>query len=124
MKHISTGWNSRPKKRRRASSIGEAVAELKLIVADCRKSMANKDLRPETVDRLGEAARKIEAAVELLRAGQPDGVLATADVENPARELPACSVAGCGLVAGAVVDGVLLCGLHASQALLRRRQDR
>lgn len=43
------------------------------------------------------------------------------DLENPRRELPSCSIAGCGLVAGAVVAGELLCAGHASEAVRSRR---
>jgi hypothetical protein len=39
------------------------------------------------------------------------------DFENPRRDLPYCSIAGCGLAAGAVVGGELLCARHASEAV-------
>jgi hypothetical protein len=39
------------------------------------------------------------------------------DLENPRRDLPYCSIAGCGLAAGAVVGGALLCARHASEAV-------
>jgi hypothetical protein len=36
-------------------------------------------------------------------------------------ELPSCSVLRCDRVAGAVVDGSLLCGEHAVEAMQRRK---
>ena len=36
-------------------------------------------------------------------------------------QLPPCSVSGCDRVAGAVVDGALLCGEHAVVAMQRRK---
>ena len=42
------------------------------------------------------------------------------DLENPRRDLPYCSIAGCGLAAGAVVGGELLCATHASEAVTWR----
>ena len=42
------------------------------------------------------------------------------DLENPRRDLPSCSIAGCGLAAGTVVGGELLCAGHASEAVRSR----
>jgi hypothetical protein len=39
------------------------------------------------------------------------------DFENALRDLPCCSIAGCGLAAGTVVGGELLCAGHASEAV-------
>lgn len=126
MKHIRNGWDHKAQTMRGASSIGEAVTELKLILADCRKHIAEKSRGSEAGDQLRDAARKIEAAIELLQADEPVTEIARAapDIENPSRELPTCSASGCSNAAGAVVDGALFCGLHASQALLRRGYDR
>ena len=43
-----------------------------------------------------------------------------ADPENPARGLPPCSISDCANAAGAIVEGELLCGAHASEAMKRR----
>ena len=37
------------------------------------------------------------------------------------QELPQCSVPGCESAAGVIMDGTLLCGAHANEALERRR---
>ena len=39
------------------------------------------------------------------------------------KELPQCSVEGCPDVAGIIMNGTLLCGQHANEALERRRAD-
>jgi hypothetical protein len=124
MKHI--GWDRQARNRQGASSIGEAVTELKLILAHCREHIAASSGGSEAAEQLSDAARKIEAAIELLQADAPATEMATAapDIENPSRELPTCSASGCSNAAGAVIDGDLFCGLHASQALLRRGYDR
>ena len=107
-----------------AASIVEATAELKLILAECRKIMGDKEPGSEVAEGLSDATGKIEAAIALLQTDQaiPEFGTPPLDIEKPARELPACSVSGCGNAAGAVVDGALVCGLHASQALLHRRR--
>ena len=89
------------------------------VLWDCRRQM---DRHPgqEYTQKLGQAVDRIEAAVALLRSGTQYSVVAP-DVENPVRGLPSCSTANCSMAAGAVVDGQLLCGPHASDALRRRR---
>ena len=42
-------------------------------------------------------------------------------VQGMKPELPSCSVLRCDRVAGAVVDGSLLCGEHAVEAMQRRK---
>ena len=37
------------------------------------------------------------------------------------QELPQCSVDGCVMAAGIIMNGELLCGAHANEALERRR---
>jgi hypothetical protein len=39
------------------------------------------------------------------------------------KELPQCSVDGCLDAAGIIMNGTLLCGAHANEALERRRAD-
>jgi hypothetical protein len=39
------------------------------------------------------------------------------------KELPQCSIEGCLDAAGMIMNGTLLCGQHANEALERRRAD-
>lgn len=39
------------------------------------------------------------------------------------QELPKCSEAGCSNAAGIIMNGSLLCGEHANEALERRRAE-
>ena len=125
MKHATPDWKKTQSTPRTTASIRDVVSELKLILADCRRQLANPELSTDAAERLNSASRKIEAAIALLTgSGAPAFSQTGTDVENPSRELPQCSVEGCPNAAGAVMDGALLCGLHASQALLHRRAPR
>lgn len=92
------------------------ISELRLIISDCKQQI-ELSTRKEHSQALSVAIAKIGAAIELLENGLPP------DAENAVRELPGCSQLGCRSAAGAVVDGRLLCGSHASQALSRRRAN-
>jgi hypothetical protein len=95
------------------------IAELEMDVADCQRQI-RCNLGKVCPERLEQAMGKIEAALDLLKSkAQRD--FGSIDVENPVRGLPSCSIGSCRMAAGAVIDGSQLCGLHASEALSRRR---
>jgi hypothetical protein len=95
------------------------IGELEQVLADCRCRMLLSQSQ-DYIEKLGEAADRIEIALGLLRSEAHSNVAAP-DVENPVRGLPSCSIASCRMPAAAVVDGRQLCGSHASEALERRR---
>lgn len=99
---------------REAGLFRELVLELDLIIAACRARMGGDGISFEARKGLRDAVKKLENAAVLLQGRTCDEMIL--DVENPVRALPGCSSAGCDRVAGAVVNGALLCGEHASEA--------
>lgn len=95
------------------------IAELEMVVADWQQQIRRNPGKVSS-EELEQAMGKIEAALGLLKSKvQRD--FGSIDVENPMRGLPSCSIGSCRMAAGAVIDGRQLCGLHASEALTRRR---
>jgi hypothetical protein len=95
------------------------IAELEMVVADWQQQIRRNPGKVSS-EELEQAMGKIEAALGLLKSKvQRD--FGSIDVENPVRGLPSCSGGSCRMAAGAVIDGMQLCGLHASEALRRRR---
>ena len=92
------------------------IGELELVSVACRQHAVGSS--KERLEQLALAVDKIESAITLLKEEKLNR--SVLDVENPVRELACCSVTFCRNAAGAVVDGTLLCGQHASEALRRR----
>ena len=105
---------SRMTNGRQAGIYREVLVELDLIIAACRARMGEDGIGVEAREGLRDAVSKLENAAVLLQGRASDDMIT--DVENPVRALPGCSSAGCDRVAGAVVNGALLCGEHASEA--------
>ena len=99
---------------REAGISREILVELDLIIAACRARMGEDGISFEARKGLRDAVRELESAAILLQGRACDEMII--DVENPVQALPGCSSAGCDRVAGAVVNGALLCGEHASDA--------
>lgn len=106
--------------RDRNRTFHKAAAELTLLTQDIEASLRSLQLSEASRSRLQVALQKIEQAADLLRATST--CRGRIDVENPARELPNCSRVRCERAAGAIVNGDLFCGEHASEALRDRAQ--
>ena len=94
----------------------EAATELTIICQDIQASFRTRQLSENSQRLLQVAVQKIEEAARLLDSS--GGCAKPIDLENPCRKLPICSRSGCEQAAGAIVNGQLYCGEHASEALL------
>ena len=114
------GLDDDPQPGPRAVRIDAILAELRLILAECLSTI--RQLEPNTgqVGTLARAAGNIQTSIALLEGGQRMDRDSDDDIENPRRDLPSCSMAGCGLAAGMVVGGELFCAGHASEAVSSR----
>ena len=120
MEDLDDDLSPRSGERPRAAWMDAISAELRLILAECLSTIRQLEPNSDRVRKLTRAAGKIQASITLLEGGQLMDRDSDDDLENPRRDLPYCSIADCGLAAGAVVGGELLCATHASEAMTWR----
>ena len=100
------------------SELERIIADLRLVVAGCRRELRNADR--ERAVALRQIIDMIEAAVDLLNS-EADQAPTTNETTEHSGGPSVCSMGGCDHAAGVIIDEAYLCGAHASEALQRRR---